>query len=265
MKQFRTLLRLSPVLLFALACLAAGPARAGTCSNPAGIEGAITYNKDYHTFQFCNGTKWISWDQNPTYWPSGGTSWNPSDKGAQITLSGGNLLATQSSSLYNWYTVRSNTSHTVGTNYKVVFAITVSAYDNSNGWDSGLADSTTSLSGEVGSSGNSIGSQIGGAGTHASGSVTVNNSCTGGALGVGVTQYYAVDFNTGKVWCSSANCTSWGTNPDSGTNPNVTLPSATAFFLAWSGRDWNASDAGTLNASPSLAGCTGVSTFTTWN
>jgi hypothetical protein len=60
MKQFRALLRLSPVLLFALACLAAGPARAGTCSNPTGNESDMTYNKDYHTMQFCDGTTWYS-------------------------------------------------------------------------------------------------------------------------------------------------------------------------------------------------------------
>ena len=59
MKQFMALLRLSPVLLFALACLAAGPARAG-CSNPTGNESDMTYNQDYHTFQFCNGTTWMS-------------------------------------------------------------------------------------------------------------------------------------------------------------------------------------------------------------
>jgi hypothetical protein len=59
MKQFRALLRLSPVLLFALACLAAGQARAG-CTNPTGAESDMTYNKDYHTFQFCDGTNWYS-------------------------------------------------------------------------------------------------------------------------------------------------------------------------------------------------------------
>jgi hypothetical protein len=58
MKQFMALLRLSPVLLFALACLAAGSARAGTCSNPTGNESDMTYNKDYHTYQFCDGTHW---------------------------------------------------------------------------------------------------------------------------------------------------------------------------------------------------------------
>lgn len=30
------------------------------CSNPAGEEGKIIYNKDYHTPQYCNGTNWLA-------------------------------------------------------------------------------------------------------------------------------------------------------------------------------------------------------------
>ena len=60
MKQFRVSPRLWQILLFALTCLAAGPARAGTCSNPTGTEHDIVYNQDYHTYQFCNGTTWLS-------------------------------------------------------------------------------------------------------------------------------------------------------------------------------------------------------------
>ena len=45
MKQFRASLGLWPILLFALACLAAGPARADTCSNPTGNEQDINTTK----------------------------------------------------------------------------------------------------------------------------------------------------------------------------------------------------------------------------
>jgi hypothetical protein len=48
-----------PYLLFALIVLAAGPARAA-CSSPTGNERDFRYNTDYHTYQFCNGTTWIS-------------------------------------------------------------------------------------------------------------------------------------------------------------------------------------------------------------
>jgi hypothetical protein len=57
MKQFRAALTLSPILLFALTCLAAASARAA-CTSPAGNEKDIVYNNDFHTYQFCNGTNW---------------------------------------------------------------------------------------------------------------------------------------------------------------------------------------------------------------
>jgi hypothetical protein len=51
--------RLTPLLIL-LACLPARPVFASTCSNPAGNEGDIIYNRDYHTSQFCNGTGWVA-------------------------------------------------------------------------------------------------------------------------------------------------------------------------------------------------------------
>ena len=47
------------VALSVAACLAAGPVYAA-CSNPAGNEGDIIYNGDYHTYQFCDGTNWYA-------------------------------------------------------------------------------------------------------------------------------------------------------------------------------------------------------------
>jgi hypothetical protein len=52
------LYRLLPLLIL-LAFLPAVPVHAGTCSNPTGNERDIIYNSDYHTYQFCNGTKWF--------------------------------------------------------------------------------------------------------------------------------------------------------------------------------------------------------------
>lgn len=37
-----------------------GKAGYAVCSNPAVNETDITYNGDYHTYQFCNGTNWVS-------------------------------------------------------------------------------------------------------------------------------------------------------------------------------------------------------------
>jgi hypothetical protein len=47
-----------PCLLFALIFLVAAQARAG-CS-AGGNEGDQTYNKTFHTMQFCDGTNWYS-------------------------------------------------------------------------------------------------------------------------------------------------------------------------------------------------------------
>jgi len=193
----------------------------------------------------------------------GGTTWNPLDADPAITLSGGNLIATQNGAAFTWRAVRATSSYAVGTNHKVVAGITMSAYDNNLGWIGGLADSTMNLASFVGASGNSWGWQLT-VGAYHSGGVSYSNNCTGATLIVGSTLYYAVDFNTGKMWCSS-DCTVWSGSPDGGTSQSGTLPASTAFFVAWSGDDYTAADAATLNAVPNLAGCTNVSTFTTWN
>jgi hypothetical protein len=66
MKQCRASHRLWTYLLFALIFFAGGSARAGTCSNPTGNEGAYIYNTDYHVMQFCNGTTWMSMGSSGT-------------------------------------------------------------------------------------------------------------------------------------------------------------------------------------------------------
>ena len=43
----------------ALACIATAPTYAA-CTNPAGNEADLLYSKDYHTYQFCNGTSWLN-------------------------------------------------------------------------------------------------------------------------------------------------------------------------------------------------------------
>src|SRR5690348_3302937 len=52
---------LRPLLFLAnlLAFLPAAPIYAG-CPKPTGNEKDIIYNDDYHTYEFCDGTQWIS-------------------------------------------------------------------------------------------------------------------------------------------------------------------------------------------------------------
>jgi hypothetical protein len=58
------------VLLFA--CVAAGPVHAGTCTSPTGNEADVIYSKDYHVYQFCNGTSWIAFGPGGCFAPQTG-------------------------------------------------------------------------------------------------------------------------------------------------------------------------------------------------
>lgn len=49
----------SAVATLILCCLPSGPA-AADCKNPAGSEGEIIYNGDYHLPQVCTGTVWVA-------------------------------------------------------------------------------------------------------------------------------------------------------------------------------------------------------------
>lgn len=82
-----------PRLLGLLACLAAGPAYGGTCSSPAGNEGDIQYNGNYHTYQFCNGTSWIAY--------GGGASCAITQPGYNPTVPSGNGYFVLSKGTYN--------------------------------------------------------------------------------------------------------------------------------------------------------------------
>jgi hypothetical protein len=192
-----------------------------------------------------------------------GTTWNPSDRDASIILSNGNLTAT--SSVSGWHSVRGTTSYTVGTNHKVIFFLSVSS-DSVGGWIGGLGNSAMSLTSYVGATGVSAGLQInntGGVYSYSAGGAT-GPACQpdGGNFANGL--YVAVDFNTGKIWCDP-DCQFGGTyDPDTGTNNTGTIPSGTTVFIAWSGYT-TTPDATTLNPAPSLAACTLVSTFTTWD
>jgi hypothetical protein len=60
------------LLLCAVFLFAAGQARAD-CSNPTGHERDIVYNNPYHTYQFCDGTSWVSMKSNVFFATTGGT------------------------------------------------------------------------------------------------------------------------------------------------------------------------------------------------
>jgi hypothetical protein len=193
------------------------------------------------------------------------TTWNPSDKCTNITLSGSNQIATGGST---WCSVRATTSFTVGTVTKRVFNITVTAAA-SNLWIGGVANAALSLTNYPGQSAVSGGWQSdatnncyfsGYTGTPACNSAQTLNSA-------GTVEWIAIDFNTGNLWWSS-NCTSWfrsagAANPDTGNNFNITFPAATVLYPAVS--LGSSSNKATLNTYPSLTGCSNIGTFVPWD
>jgi hypothetical protein len=194
------------------------------------------------------------------------TTWNPSDKCANITLSSGNQLATGGTP---WCTVRATTSFTVGATTKRVFNITVTT-TASNYWISGIADGSLPLTDYVGQANKSFGWQSDATNNcYIAGYATFNGPCNSqqDLNAAGRVEWIAIDFNTGSVWLSN-NCTAWyagstAESPDVGTIPNATFAAGTVFYPAAAlGTSGNSA---TLNTYPSLAGCSNVNSFVPWD
>ncbi len=195
-------------------------------------------------------------------------SWNPSDKSADVTLSGSNLIATQNTTSSAWRMVRSTTSYTVGTSTnKVYFKITATTVDGSGGWIGGFANGAASLSSYVGSGGVALGMQSDTTADKYNSGNTLNANCNVGANFA--TMWMAINFNNGKVWCDSPGCTLWNASsngdPGSDSNPAYTIPNATVVFIAWSGfRASGSQDVATLANVPSIGSCTNLTGFSDW-
>jgi hypothetical protein len=192
------------------------------------------------------------------------TTWNPSDKCANITLSGSNQIATGGSV---WCTVRATTSFTEGTATKRVYNITVTAVA-SNDWIAGFANSGMSLTNYPGQSGTSFGWQSDATNDCYSSNIT-SRACnlTQNINGAGKVEWVAIDFSTGNFWVS-ADCVNWwhsttAANPDAGTNANGVIPASTAIFPA--SALGTSSNKSTLQTYPSLAGCSNIGTFAPWD
>ncbi|MFL9828070.1 tail fiber domain-containing protein [Rhodoplanes sp. SY1] len=78
---------LATLLMIGLASTAATTWAA--CSNPTGEEGAMVYNRDYKTMQFCNGTQWMAMGGVYTVpWQTSGT--NVFYNGGDVVVGGQN-------------------------------------------------------------------------------------------------------------------------------------------------------------------------------
>lgn len=102
------------------------------------------------SFEMAIPSGFSAWDT------SAGSTWNPSDKSANVTLSNGNLTATQSSSAGTNSMVRGTSGKSTGNLYFEVSLDYCNGAAN-DGWICGVANATQSLSNFVGSSTNSLG------------------------------------------------------------------------------------------------------------
>ena len=146
-------------------------------------------------------------------------TWNPSDKGANIALSGGDLIA--SSSVAGYQSVRANISKSTG---KHAFEYTRSQLNNQAML--GFGDSGFSLSNHLGATAKSVGMQ-GGTGFQTNG-ITVIGYADYNAL----IYMFALDIDAGKGWICSYGVWANSGNPAAGTNPSFTFTPGTILFPA---------------------------------
>lgn len=156
------------------------------------------------------------------------TTWNPSDKSANLVLSNGNLSATSSASAGTWVNGRANDFLYSGKRY---FEASVYSENTSGYFEIGFVNNTSNIL----TDGNRIGSQTYGwslLGQSGGGHIVIskrhNNTETELTSGEGhfndqpkVFQV-AIDFDTGKLWFGLNNTWYESGNPAAGTNPSYT-------------------------------------------
>lgn len=135
------------------------------------------------------------------------TTWNPSDKHADITLSNGDLTATKGGT-NGASVVRAVAFASSGKKY---FESHCDAMNNLDACSVGIANASQSLSGIVGASAN-------GCGYYPGGGIRINGSvlATGETWDVGATICVAVDLDNSRIWFRK-NGGNW--NNDGSANP----------------------------------------------
>jgi hypothetical protein len=181
-------------------------------------------------------------------------TWNPSDKGANITLSNGNLDAEGSGAIY--HAVRATTSHSTGKRYYEVLIVAGSV------GIPGYADSGASLTTFIGNSNIGAGQGIntGDFGHVSGGGMTIVNVTDGVWAATDVVNL-AINFTTQKIWIGK-NGTWRSGDPAADTNPWVTFTTTNALFPAYAAA--SASDKGRLRTTNAQFTNTVPSGFLAW-
>lgn len=155
----------------------------------------------------------------------GAVNWNPSDKGANIVLSGRSAMG--GGGVFN--AVRATMGRSTG-KYKWENQITSVTTATSV---SGFATSSMSLGGFVGASAQSCGLQAFG------GQTSVNGFTSGAPIGIGFSvgdvMTFAVDLDVHKIWIGKNN--TWFGDPVAGTDPWVTYNTGLTLYPAFSSAD----------------------------
>lgn len=173
------------------------------------------------------------------------TTWNPSDKAATIALSGGNLIATTSSTGggTTFRSVRATNSKTTG---KFFFEATINA-NGSTGWFVGLINATATLANFCGADTNGVGWQPGSNVTYYSGSLLTN---TVDIVSVGQTGIVAADIGADLWWVYAPGAARWcgsgAASPITGVG-GLALHGTGAIFPGWTGFSASTGDQGTGN------------------
>jgi hypothetical protein len=181
------------------------------------------------------------------------TTWNPSDKGSNITLSNGNLTATGATV---WNSVRGTTSSSTG---KLYFETVVTATDAA--WIVGLGTSAMSLTSYVGNSATSGGVDIASNTIFVSGMTSA--AAAAGSWTVSDRFDIAVDLGAGKIWYGKNGTWTGSGVPSTGTAPNITFTPSLTLFIAWAGN--LAADSATLRTKTSQFSDTIPVGFTAWD
>ncbi len=139
---------------------------------------------------------------------AGSVTWNPSDKGANVTLSGSNLVATRASGSLGYSAVRATSSkYYTGQGY---FEVAITAMEVGSPYIIvGIANSSATLNDHVGSDANGWGYY------GADGSKFNNDTATAYGAAFAQGSVIGVAFNNGKVWFAKNN--TWNGSPASDT------------------------------------------------
>lgn len=159
-----------------------------------------------------------------------GTYWNPADTDAKISLSGGNAIATRSStSSGTWCATRSVTGHNSGKWYAEIGDTT----DVASAMMAGIGTAASSLATYPGGLATSWGIHANSSGGLRTYTNTVASNPGLPTIGAGGYARIAYDAATGRIWLGVSSSATWagGGDPATGTSPTYTVAAGTLLHL----------------------------------